>query len=161
MRLTRRVLRAVCALAFIACAGAQAADPAPSSPSPEVARSADEQRLVGTWYGEFTPGGNAPMQRFITTRKADGTFSLRARMYQGSKMVAEARNSGLWGISNGMYFTVTTEVNGTRSDPKLPEAINAYLVQTLKPDWFQYVHFASGRQFVVVRVDADKARLPD
>jgi len=123
--------------------------------------STGETRLVGTWYGEFSPNASSPVQRFITTRRVDGTFDLQARMYQDNKMVGEARNNGMWGLSNGMYFTVTTEVNGKPSDPKRPEAVNAYLVKSLEADRFSYVHVASGGQFTVTRVDPASARLPD
>lgn len=157
MQLVQRVLRAVSAIALFAfvCSAPAFGQPAPA------AHSTDEQALVGTWYGEFLPEVNAPLQRFITVRKADGTFTLHARMYQNDKLIGEARNNGLWGISNGIYFTVTTEVNGVRSDPKLPQAINAYLVKSVKADRFEYVHFATGRDFVVTRVDPAKAQLPD
>lgn len=124
-------------------------------------RSAAEMRMTGTWQGEFSPSAQAPVQRFITVRRDDGTFSVHARMYQGGRMVAEVRNAGLWGISNGMYFTVTTDVNGVKSDPKSPEATSAYLVQALEADRFDYVHVASGSRFVVRRIDPAAARLPD
>ena len=147
-----RNLRSICAFLVAAALAASAV----------AAQHSDfEEKMVGTWYGEFAPEANAPLQRFLTTRKDDGTFTLQARVYQGNKLVAEARNAGLWGVSNGMYFTVTTEVNGTRSDPKVPEAINAYLVQSMQADRFEYVHFATGRRFVVTRVDGATARLPD
>lgn len=152
MRLLRHWLRTLCALAFAASMGAQAAEPA---------HSAQEQSLVGTWYGEFLPEVGAPFQRFITTRNVDGSFAVQARVYQNNKLVAQTRNAGLWGVSNGMYFTVTTEVNGVRSDPKLPEAINAYLVKSIDASRFEYVHFATGRNFVVTRIDPAKAQLPD
>jgi hypothetical protein len=132
--------------------------------APHVAaqdRSVAEERMAGTWYGEFSAGGPAPSQRFLTTRRADGTFTLQARMYEGGKVVAEARNGGMWGISNGMYFTVTTEINGAPSDAKRPDAINAYLVKSVDADRFEYVHVATGNRFVVTRVDPARARLPD
>lgn len=157
MQFVPRVLRAVFAIALF---GFACAAPAPAQPV-QTAHSPEEDAMVGTWYGEFLPEVAAPLQRFITVRKADGTFTLHARMYQNDKLIGEARNTGLWGISNGIYFTVTTEVNGVRSDPKLPQAINAYLVKSLKTDRFEYVHFATGRDFVVTRVDPAKAHLPD
>ena len=147
-----RILRVCCALAmFAACMNANAQEHSPA-----------EQRMVGTWLGEFANTGTAfPLQRFLTTRKDDGTFLIVARLYENGKMIAETHNAGLWGISNGIYFTVTTDVNGKRSDPKLPEAINAYLVQSLTADRFEYVHVATGRHFIVTRADAATARLPD
>ena len=146
------LLRAICvvALAFAAMTNAAGQD-----------HSAGETRLVGTWMGEFSPNASSPVQRFITTRRADGTFDLQARMYQDGKMIGEARNNGMWGVSNGMYFTVTTQVNGKPSDPKRPEAVNAYLVKSLEADRFSYVHVASGGEFTVTRVDPASARLPD
>ena len=155
-RIFSPALRAILALVVLALLLAAA-----SVHAAEPQHSVDEQRMVGTWYGEFAPQPNAPVQRFITIRKADGTFTLQARIYEGGKMAAEARNAGLWGISNGMYFTVTTQVNGKRSDPKLPEAINAYLVQSIDANRFEYVHFASGRKFVVTRIEDGKATLAD
>lgn len=152
------MLRAWCAIVLVAMAATNAV---------AQEQSIAEQRMVGTWYGEFAPSANSPVQRaitvqrFITVRRADGTFTLQARMYQGDKKVAEARNSGMWGISNGMYFTVTTEVNGMPSDAKRPEAINAYLVKALDPNRFDYMHVASGSQFTVTRTDPANARLPD
>jgi hypothetical protein len=136
------------------------AAPARAQPA-EVTHSPDEQKMVGTWYGEFMPEVGAPLQRFVIVRKVDGTFTILARIYKDNKLIGETRNAGLWGISNGIYFTVTTEVNGVRSDPKLPQAINAYLVKSLQTDRFDYVHFASGRSFTVTRVDPAKASLPD
>ena len=106
MQFVRRSLRDVFAIAFLGFAFATSAAAQPAQPS----HSPDEQAMVGTWYGEFLPEVSAPLQRFITVRKADGTFTLHARMYQNDKLIGEARNSGLWGISNGIYFTVTTEV---------------------------------------------------
>ena len=145
-------LRAFCALALLALAVTNAA---------AQQHSTAEKVMLGTWYGEFAPGPKLPLQRFINVRNADGTFVVRARMYEGGKVVAEVRNAGLWGISNGMYFTVITEVDGRPSDPKRPEAVNAYLVKSLDADRFAYVHVASGGQFVVTRIDPANARLPD
>jgi hypothetical protein len=76
-------------------------------------------------------------------------------------MVAELLNKGLWGISNGLYFTVTTEVNGNKTDAKSPEVINAYLVQAINGNQFEYLHVASGNRFRVAKVDPATARLPD
>jgi hypothetical protein len=123
--------------------------------------SESEQMMVGTWYGEFAPDPSKPVQRFVTTRNADGSYSIHARLYQNGKVIGELRNRGLWGLSNGMYFTVTTEVDDKKTDPRIPDVINAYLVQALAGNNFEYVHVASGNRFKVVRVPPDKARLPD
>lgn len=124
------------------------------------ATSDAEKAAVGTWYGEFSPSAGQAVQRFLTIREADGSLTIQARLYEGSKVLSEVRNRGLWGISNGMYFTVTTEVNGQKTDPRLPEVINAYLIQKLAAGEFEYLHVASGNRFHVQKVDPAKAQLP-
>lgn len=124
-------------------------------------QAGQEKLAVGTWYGEYAPAPNQPLQRFIVTRLADGSFSLQARLYEKGKIVSDLRNRGLWGISNGMYFTVTTEVNGERTDFKNPGVTHPYLVRTLSQGEFEYQHIPSGNKFRVVRVDPATARLPD
>ncbi len=130
-----------------------------SPPSRAPAPSAAEAMLVGTWLGAFQPQPGAPLQRFLTTRRADGTYTLVARMYEEGKPPSELVNSGLWGVSNGLYFTVTTEIDGVRTDSRNPVMINAYLVGELQPDAFGYQHVLSGYRFQVTRVAPD-TRLP-
>lgn len=118
-----------------------------------------ESSLTGTWLGEFRPSPDQPLQRFVTSRRADGTFELVARLYDPQKPVQEVVNSGLWGVSNGLYFTVTTVVNGQTTDVKSPDAVNSYVVQSLRPNEFAYRHLLSGYTFQVRRVP-DDTRLP-
>lgn len=128
---------------------------APAAPSEQEAMAA------GTWYGEFSGGAGQPLQRFLTTRAADGTFTLHARLYDKGRTTSELRNSGLWGVSNGMYFTVTTEINGKRTDFRSADVTNPYLVRNLTAISFEYQHIPSGHMFRVTRVDPATARLPD
>jgi hypothetical protein len=120
-----------------------------------------EQLAVGAWYGEYSQPPHRVVQKFITTRGADGTFAIHARLYEAGRRIGELHNSGLWGLSNGMYFTVTTEIDGRRTDARGTDVINAYLVQRLEGDEFEYVHVASGNRFKVRRVQPGSARLPD
>jgi hypothetical protein len=120
-----------------------------------------EKKAVGTWYGEYSAAPRPGVQRFVTTRSADGTFTVHARMYENGRMIADLTNRGLWGVSNGMYFTVTTEVNDRKTEARTPEVINAYLVQKLEGDEFEYMHVASGNRFRVRRVEPGSVRLPD
>lgn len=129
------------------------------APAALAAPSEAETLAIGTWYGEYTEAG-APTQRFLTTRFPDGTFVLRARMYDKGS-TTELVNRGLWGVSNGLYFTITTEINGQRTDPRNPQTTNNYIVQKQSPTEFEYKHLASDRSFRVVRVDPVNARLPD
>lgn len=121
--------------------------------------SADETTLVGTWLGEYSPAPGAPVQRFLTKRAADGTFTLVARMYEAGKAPTELVNTGIWGISNGMYFTVTSSVNGTPTNTRNPETISPYLVRDLQNDTFTFQHVLTGVLLKVSRVAPD-TRLP-
>lgn len=145
-----RLLRSIAVLAVGLAAAVATATP-----------SGQEAQATGTWYGEFSAGADQPLQRFLTTRSADGTYTLVARMYDKGRPTSELRNKGLWGISNGLYFTVTTEVDGKRTDPRSGETSNPYLVRSLAGDSFEYQHIPSGRVFRVMRVDPASTRLPD
>lgn len=126
-----------------------------------AAPSEAEALAVGTWYGEFSASADQPLQRFLTTRSADGTYALVARMYDKGRATSELRNKGLWGISNGLYFTVTTEIDGRRTDARTANVSNPYIVRNLAGGSFEYQHIPSSRVFRVMRVDPATARLPD
>ena len=129
--------------------------------APVAAAPSDQETLAtGTWYGEVS-GPGKPLQRFLTTRSPNGTFVLRSRLYDSGRATSELHNSGLWGISNGMYFTITTEVNGKPTDTSAPEVSNPYLVRNLSATAFEYQHIPSKSIFRVIRVDPATARLPD
>jgi hypothetical protein len=120
--------------------------------------NAKAQDAVGTWVGEVKEGNK--VERFITVREADGTYSVHARIYENGKGTSDIRNSGLWGISNGLYFTVITEVNGTKADMRNPQLSNSYIIQLLDANTFEYTHLASGYRFRVVRAQPG-TKLPD
>jgi hypothetical protein len=121
--------------------------------------SADESTLVGTWLGEYAPAPGAPVQRFLTKRAPDGTFTLVSRMYEAGKAPTELVNTGIWGISNGMYFTVTSSVNGMPTNTRNPETISPYLVRELQKDSFTFQHVLTGVLLKVSRV-APETKLP-
>ncbi|MGE0329417.1 MAG: hypothetical protein AB7P37_01840 [Ramlibacter sp.] len=125
------------------------------------AASEHETLAAGSWYGEVPATADQPLQRFMTQRQPDGTFTLLTRLYQNGRAVSELRNAGLWGVSNGLYFTITTEINGKRTETRTTELSNAYLIRSLTAEAFEYQHIASGRMFRVKRVDPAITRLPD
>lgn len=131
-------------------------------PAAWAAGLSDQERMAaGTWYGEFSSGAGQPLQRFINTRHEDGTFSVVARLYEKGKPATELRNSGLWGVSNGLYFTITTEIGGQRTDTKRADINHAYLIRALTADAFEYQHVQSGNMFRVTRANPATVRLPD
>lgn len=141
----------------------------PATPSAAIApapaanqASYAERALTGAWYGESAASGAtaAQLQRFLTTRRPDGTYSLEVRTYENGKPTVKLTNNGLWGISNGLFFTVITEVNGQRTVIREPSYSAAYLVRGITGNEFVYQHIGTGRELRVVRVAPD-TRLPD
>ncbi|RZJ15260.1 MAG: hypothetical protein EOO54_18720 [Haliea sp.] len=153
-------------------ANAVPAPPPPAAPRTAAASAATssgaarasfpEQALTGSWYGESGAStvAGAQTQRFLTTRRADGTYSLEVRTYEMGKPTVKLTNTGLWGISNSLFFTLTTEVNGQRTAIREPAYTSAYLVRSITANEFVYQHIASGKELRVVRTSPD-ARLPD
>lgn len=80
-------------------------------------------------------------------------------MYEPGKPSIELTNTGIWGVSNGMYFTVTTSVNGAPTNTRNPETISPYLVRDIQKDSFTYQHVLTGVLLKVSRVAPD-TKLP-
>lgn len=114
-----------------------------------------ESSLVGTWYGEFTHG--LPVQRFLVTRHADGSFTMQAKVYESGAVAFEIHSAGRWGVSNGLYAVVTTEqsVLPPQANAQPQEVVSLYEVQALEPDRFSYRHALSQRVFHARRVSPD------
>lgn len=133
--------------------------PPPFEPPQGTPRSWLEKAVTGSWYGETGPA-SAPTQRFITTRRADGSFTLELRTYTPGKPTLTISNSGVWSISNGLFLTVVTRVNGRPVNAREAIFTSAYAVRSISGNEFQYQHVLTGTELKVVRVFPD-FRLPD
>lgn len=123
--------------------------------------STAEQILVGTWFGEAVlPGTPETLQQFLATRRADGSYTLEVRNYQEGRMRQRLVNSGVWSISNGIFVTLTTDIEGKKTTLSDPSFTQVFAVRGLTANEFRYQHLASGREIRVVRSTPD-FRLPD
>lgn len=154
-----------CSLVCTLATAQQGAPPgmvqAPAS-SPRLAQpapSAAEAALQGVWAWELTAPGGA-LSRFLIQRRPDGNFTLISRTYAAGRATAELVNGGLWGVSNGLYFTVTTEVNGQRVDTRDSALYNPYVILALEGDVLRYRHLPTGLELRTLKVRPD-TRLPD
>lgn len=137
---------------------ASAAAPAPMA-APAGAASPAELALQGLWTWEYQPEGGA-LQRFLLERRADGTFTLVSRSYTAGRATTELVNTGLWGVSNGLYFTVTTQVNGQRVNVRDSALYNPYVIVGLQGEELRYLHLPTGIELRTRKVPAT-TRLPD
>ena len=154
-------------IGHVAPAGAAGPPAPPANPAPAAVEGASprfshaEQLMVGTWFGDAVlPGKPETLQQFLATRRADGTYTLEVRNYQEGRMRQRIVNSGVWGISNGIYVTLTTDVEGQKTVLSDPSYTQVYVLRGLSANEFRYTHVGSGREFRVVRSTAD-FRLPD
>jgi hypothetical protein len=118
-----------------------------------------EAALQGVWTWELSAGDGA-VSRFLIQRRADGQFTLIARTYQPGRPTTELANGGLWGVSNGLYFTVTTQINGQRIGTRDSALYNPYVIVALEGDVLRYLHLPTGMEIRTRKVPAD-FRLPD
>lgn len=131
----------------------------PPPPAAQPGPSAAEVALRGVWAWEYTaPGGE--LSRFLMQRRPDGTFTLLSRTYRTGRPSTELVNGGLWGVSNGLYFTVTTEVNGQRVSTRDSALYHPYIILALEGDVLRYLHLPSGTEFRTRKV-APETRLPE
>lgn len=151
-------------------AGAGAAPPAPTAtPAPTPApmsapaaggASAAELALQGVWIWDYQPTEGGPLQRFLLERRADGSFTMVSRSYTAGRATSQLVNAGLWGVSNGLYFTVTVQVDGQRVNMRDSALYNPYVIVGLQGEELRYVHLPTGIELRTRKVPAT-TRLPD
>lgn len=110
--------------------------------------AAKAQDLTGRWYGEGYQG--RIYLHWITERMPGGFFAVEFRQYEECRLVREQKESGRWSFKDGLYSTVTTEING-----KSVAFSDDYIVDSLEADVFRYHHREKGMSFVARRKPAD------
>lgn len=118
--------------------------------------------MMGRWLGEAdTKDGKH--SKWLMERRLDGSYTVKFQLFQASKKVLEQIEVGVWGISAGIYFTMTREmIEGMESRPvdtTLATYYDAYDVLSLDDSTFRYRSRESGDVFTVKKV-ADSFRLP-
>ena len=116
----------------------------------------NRDRLVGTWYRrQQTAQGGIDSE--ITILRNDGTYLFRFRRTEKHGLVTRYRETGLWGISADIHFTIKTgsydEDGFQRAEPSNFENYIAYRVLELANDVFTYQTITTGNVFTARRVD--------
>jgi hypothetical protein len=150
---------------LFSCAQIQCKPDLTTAEKPEIfADSVNRAQLIGKWLGESNVSDGSKVRELID-RHADGTFVVYFHFAENGKD-REQTEAGYWGISGGIYFTLTrTMKDGARFVPvnvKDPTYYDAYKALSLSPSEFVYKSLASGEQFSVKRVgeDSSSERVP-
>lgn len=118
--------------------------------------------LVGRWYGEATTR-EGRTRRWLRENMEDGRYRLSIRDYLPNGRVLQQVESGRWGLSGTIYFTLMEEWqqgNKSRaSDPANPYNHDAYEILHIDERRLRLRHQESRQHLVMDRVD-EGFRLP-
>jgi hypothetical protein len=125
------------------------------APAPQVTRDPDRERLIGRWRGE-APGRDGSTVSWITERNADGSYRTDFVRTMGESARESQIEVGVWGLAGGIYFTaVRAYLHGgqlKQADTTDPDLYDAYQVNKIGDDVFEYTDLRSKRKIRVVKV---------
>lgn len=128
---------------------------------PKISEVADRSMLVGSWYGEQSTKDGL-LRKSLVIRKKNGAFTAHFQLFDKEKKVTEAVESGYWGLSGNIYFTVTREfLKGEKFEPfDTTDAsyYDAYVMMEIKSDSNRYKAVSSDNVFESKKV-SDSFRL--
>lgn len=157
------MLRLVFVVALLLAASGCAIRPAIDvTKQPDTSQEQQRSRLVGKWFGDArTKDGGRRLQ--ITQRAPNGTYKVTFRVFEPSGQTWEQSEVGFWGVSGGVYFTITKGwVDGdsfSEANPTDASLNDAYQIVELTQDRFIYRALQSGNEYSLSRV-ADSFEFP-
>ncbi len=114
------------------------------------------QLMVGRWYGS-QPTIDGGSRDWVVERFVNGTYKTRFVFFKPDGSVEEQTEYGEWGISGGIYFSITKgRIENERlipNDRTDPYHRNAYKIVELNDDEFVYESLSTGNHFSVIKVD--------
>lgn len=133
--------------------------PAPP-PSRQVTADPDRDRLVGRWFGEAEDSAGRT-QKWTTQRNADGSYRTDFVRIDNEDSRDSQIEVGVWGLAGGIYFTaVRAYVHGgklTQADTTDPDLYDAYRVERISAEHFEYTDLRSNRRIRVVKLPDEPA----
>jgi hypothetical protein len=114
--------------------------------------------LIGNWRSEATDIHGVRRVEDVT-RNADGTYAFHfTQISEAGKTTVDQVECGKWGVSGDIYFTITLSTRqggkGQPTSPYDPSFYDAYRIQTLTDEIFEYKHVvqqALEREHIVSR----------
>ena len=120
-------------------------------------REAKWSTLVGMWFGIRDLGGEEKVL-YLSEKKEDGTYRNRFRAVSPSGKKEDKEETGEWGVSGEVYFTIYKEdhVAGSSmpADAMDPANRDAYKILKLNKDVFEYQSLDTGDKFTAKRVSS-------
>lgn len=111
--------------------------------------------VVGTWTGvSFQPHNSPYPIHWVSNTHADGTYELVTYEELPCGLRVYSRESGRWGISNGLETLVTASVNGNPVDSSEPYFQDVYEIISVSRDARKYRSITHGIEFESRRVAA-------
>lgn len=150
------MLRLAFAVALLLAASGCAMRPAiDATKQPNMPQEIQRSLLVGKWFGDAeTKEGGRRLQ--ITYRAPDGTYKVTFRFFEPSGQMWEQSEVGFWGVSGGVYFTITKGwLDGeqfSEADPTDASLNDAYQILELTQEQFRYRALQSGNEYSLSRV---------
>lgn len=122
----------------------------------------NRKNLIGTWFLS-QPTTNDGLWRVLSKLSADGTYTMKFEEYQDGRIVQSYVETGLWGVSANIHFTITQGgfVDGRRVvvPPDRPGNYLAYRIEELNESTFVYQSVVSENRFTASKVP-DNFRMP-
>ncbi len=131
-------VRLLMSLALAIALGASLAGPA---------AALDGQVLPGRWYGEKYYERVHQDMRWITERRANGTFITEVRVYEGCRQTGGYVFSGTWSFDGRIY---TSRIRDDGDDAV--DRIATYEITQLSDRSMAYVHRESGLRYTAEKV---------
>lgn len=121
------------------------------------------QRLIGLWKGEvLTRDGGR--RAWIMQRFRNGTYCVSFRIFPPDNKEWQQTETGLWGISGGVYFMLTRgfldKGKMVQADVTDPTLYDAYRIISLTNHTFEYENFSTKERYRAQKVGQVSA-VPD
>ena len=111
--------------------------------------------VIGTWHGSSMQPHNSDFPiHWVVDRSAGGTFSVTLYEEKPCGLSVLSREAGRWGLSNGFYTAVTTQVDGEAVDASNPFYQDVYEVLGSSRRQFRYRSITHDITFESTRVNS-------
>jgi hypothetical protein len=114
-------------------------------------RPVSAERLAGCWVGEDVQPVVRRKTAWRMERRPDGSFTVAFRPLEGPPAPVQTEQ-GQWRWRDGLYTTITTQVDGRPVDVRNPNYTDTYEVRSLTDTDMSYVHTRLGAMFTAKRV---------
>ncbi len=129
-----------------------------SRPSFNHELATQRSSLIGKWYGK-TSVKEGGVREWLRELRVDGTFTIKFKFTDEKKKVTEQVEAGHWGVSPGVYFSLTREVllgtGYSALDVTNPTLYDDHKILKLGPEYFKYQSNETGTIYETFKVSEE------